>query len=64
MFFRKRKWRMHSVEYKTCKGACIKQERSSSYNKRVKKAIAEMSDESSYAILTKALKKLSFLHTC
>ena len=45
------------VENKTCKGACIKQESSSSYNKRVKKAIAEMSDESSYAIVDKGLEE-------
>ena len=44
------------MENKTCKGACIKQESRSSYNKRVKKAIAEMSDDSSYAILDKGLE--------
>ena len=45
------------VENKTCKGACIKEESRSSYNKRVKKAIAEMSDDSSYAIVDKGLEE-------
>jgi DNA polymerase-3 subunit epsilon len=45
------------VENKTCKGACIKQESRRSYNKRVKKAIDEMSDDSSYAIVDKGLEE-------
>jgi DNA polymerase-3 subunit epsilon len=45
------------IENKTCKGACIKQESRSSYNKRVKRAIAEMSDDSSYAIVDKGLEE-------
>ena len=45
------------LEDKTCKGACIKKESRSSYNKRVKKAIKEMSDDSSYAIVDKGLEE-------
>lgn len=45
------------VEKKTCNGACTKQEKRSAYNKRVKKAIAEMHDSSSYAIVDKGLEE-------
>jgi len=41
----------------SCKGACIKQESKAAYNKRVKKAIAEMSDETSYAIIDRGLEE-------
>ena len=45
------------VEKKTCHGACANEEKRSSYNKRVKKAIAEMHDASSYAIIGKGLEE-------
>jgi DNA polymerase-3 subunit epsilon len=45
------------IENKTCKGACLKKESRSFYNERVKKAIKEMSDESSYAIVDKGLQE-------
>ena len=45
------------VSTKKCKGACIKKETPSSYNKRVRKAITEKSDESSYAIVDKGLEE-------
>mgnify|MGYP003693583639 CR=1 FL=1 len=57
MFFRKGNGDCTGVENKTCKVACIKQESRSSYNKRVKKQLAEMSDESSYAIVDKGLEE-------
>lgn len=44
------------VEKQTCKGACAKEEKRSAYNKRVKKAIAEMHDASSYVIIDKGLE--------
>lgn len=43
------------IENKTCKGACIKKERVTNYNKKVNKAIAEMSKRSSFAIVDKGL---------
>ncbi|HJS54922.1 MAG TPA: exonuclease domain-containing protein [Chitinophagaceae bacterium] len=46
-----------AAENKSCKGACIKQESKSSYNKRVKKAIKEMNDETSFAIIDKGLEE-------
>jgi len=45
------------TENKSCKGACIKKESKTAYNKRVKKAIAEMNDETSYAIINKGLEE-------
>ena len=45
------------VEKKTCRGACSKEEKRTAYNKRVKKAIAEMQDASSYAIIDKGLQE-------
>ena len=45
------------VEKDTCKGACIKKESKTAYNKKVRKAIAEMNDESSYAIIDKGLEE-------
>jgi DNA polymerase-3 subunit epsilon len=45
------------VEKNTCQGACNKGETRTAYNKRVKKAIAEMHDVSSYAIIDKGLEE-------
>lgn len=45
------------IENNTCKGACIKKESKSAYNKRVKKAIAEMKDERSYVIIDRGLEE-------
>jgi len=45
------------VENKKCKGACIKEEKKASYNKRVKKAIAELHDTSSYVIIDRGLEE-------
>ncbi len=45
------------TEDNSCKGACIKKETKSAYNKRVKKAISEMNDESSFAIINKGLEE-------
>jgi DNA polymerase III subunit epsilon len=45
------------TENNSCKGACIKKESKSAYNKRVKKAIAEMNDETSFAIINKGLEE-------
>lgn len=45
------------METKTCKGACIKREKKTVYNKRVKKAIAELSQRSSFAIVDKGLQE-------
>ena len=45
------------IENKTCKGACVKKEKKTSYNKRVKKAIKEMSKRSSFAIVDKGLQE-------
>jgi DNA polymerase-3 subunit epsilon len=39
------------TEEKTCKGACIKKENKTRYNKRVTKAITEMRSEETFAIL-------------
>jgi DNA polymerase III subunit epsilon len=44
------------IEKKTCKGACTGEEETSVYNKRVKGAIAEMHDVSSYVIVDKGLE--------
>ena len=44
-------------ENNTCNGACIKKESKSAYNKKVKKAIAEMKDERSYVIIDKGLEE-------
>jgi len=44
-------------ENNTCMGACIKKESKSAYNKKVRKAIAEMRDESSYMIIDKGLEE-------
>jgi DNA polymerase-3 subunit epsilon len=46
-----------AVEKGTCKGACNKEEKRTAYNKRVKKAIAEMHDVTSYAIIDKGLEE-------
>ena len=46
-----------ATENKSCKGACIKEESKAAYNKRVKKAIAEMNDETSYAIVDRGLEE-------
>jgi DNA polymerase-3 subunit epsilon len=43
-------------ENTTCRGACRKLEKPGSYNKRVKKAIEEISTQPSFAILDKGLK--------
>jgi len=45
------------IENKTCKGACIKKEKKHIYNKRVKKAIKELSEKPSFAIFDKGLKE-------
>jgi DNA polymerase-3 subunit epsilon len=45
------------TENDSCKGACIKKESISAYNKRVKKAISEMNDENSYAIIDKGFEE-------
>ena len=45
------------TENGSCNGACIKKESKSSYNKRVKKAIGEMNDETSFAIVDKGLQE-------
>ncbi len=45
------------VEKEICKGACVKQEKKAVYNKRVKKAIEEMHDSSSYVIVDKGLEE-------
>jgi DNA polymerase-3 subunit epsilon len=45
------------VENKKCKGACIKEEKKASYNKRVKKAITELHDTSSYVIVDRGLEE-------
>ena len=45
------------IDNHSCKGACIKQEARSVYNERVKKAIAEMNDETSYAIVDRGLEE-------
>ena len=45
------------TEDKSCKGACIKKESKAAYNKRLRKAIAEMNDETSYAIVDKGLEE-------
>ena len=45
------------IENHSCKGACIKQEARSTYNKRVTKAIAETNDETSYAIVDRGLEE-------
>jgi len=44
------------IDDKSCKGACIKKERKSSYNKRVLKAISELSKQPSFAIVDKGLQ--------
>lgn len=45
------------TENKSCKGACIKKEAKAAYNKRVKKAIAEMNDDTTYVIIDKGLEE-------
>jgi DNA polymerase-3 subunit epsilon len=45
------------VENDTCSGACVKKESKSSYNKKVRKAIAEMKDERSYVIIDRGLEE-------
>jgi DNA polymerase-3 subunit epsilon len=45
------------VDNDTCAGACVKKESKSFYNERVKKAVAEMNDETSYAIVDKGLEE-------
>ena len=45
------------IKDKTCNGACIKKEKPVSYNKRVKKAIAELKTQPSFAILDKGLQE-------
>ena len=45
------------IENNSCNGACIKKERKSSYNKRVKKVLSEMNDQTSYAIIDKGLQE-------
>ena len=45
------------VENNVCKGACIKKENKSSYNRRVKKAIAKLNNETSFAVLDKGLEE-------
>ncbi len=45
------------IKDKSCKGACIKKEKAASYNKRVKKAIAELNTQPSFAILDKGLQE-------
>jgi len=45
------------IENNTCKGACIKKERKTTYNKRVKKAIEELNQHISFAIIDKGLKE-------
>lgn len=39
------------TENKTCRGACLKKEKKARYNKRVQKAVADLSDEDTFAIL-------------
>ena len=45
------------IETNSCKGACIKKEKKTSYNKRVKQAIKEIEDHTSFAILDKGLQE-------
>ncbi len=45
------------IENKTCKGACIKKERASNYNKRVNQAIKELSGQTSFAIMDRGLQE-------
>ena len=45
------------IENKTCNGACLKKEKKSVYNRRVKKAIAEMSQQPSFAIVDRGLQE-------
>jgi DNA polymerase III subunit epsilon len=48
------------IETNSCKGACIKKESKATYNKRVKKLVSEMNDETSYAIVDKGLEETEF----
>ena len=45
------------IENNTCKGACIKKEKKTTYNKRVKKAITELGEHPSFAIIDKGLQE-------
>jgi DNA polymerase-3 subunit epsilon len=45
------------VENKTCKGACIKKESKTAYNKKVRKVFAETNDQDSYVIIDKGLQE-------
>ncbi len=45
------------VEINNCKGACIKEEKKSAYNKRVKQAITRLSEQDSFAIVEKGLQQ-------
>jgi DNA polymerase-3 subunit epsilon len=46
-----------NTETNKCQGACIKKEKKTAYNKRVKKAIAALTENASYAILDKGLQE-------
>ena len=45
------------VEKDSCKGACVKKESKTAYNKRVREMMAEMNDQASYAIIDKGLEE-------
>jgi DNA polymerase-3 subunit epsilon len=45
------------TENNCCKGACIKKESKTAYNKRLRKALAEMNEDISYAIIDKGLEE-------
>ena len=45
------------TENDSCKGACVKKESKTAYNKRIRKMITEMNDQTSFAILDKGLEE-------
>ena len=45
------------IKDKTCKGACIKKEKKSSYNKRVKKAMEDLNSKPSFLIVDKGIQE-------